>query len=56
MELAAAPRLVFPGVGAFGAAMRVLTDRGYVQPLRDYVQVCASWRLARTRPQQRVWV
>ena len=41
-ELAAAPRLVFPGVGAFGAAMRVLTDRGYVQPLRDYVQVRAT--------------
>jgi hypothetical protein len=38
-ELAAAPRLVFPGVGAFGAAMKVLKERGYVQPLRDYVQV-----------------
>jgi glutamine amidotransferase/cyclase len=37
-DLAAAPRLVFPGVGAFGTAMEVLRAKGYVQPLKDYVQ------------------
>jgi glutamine amidotransferase/cyclase len=36
-DIAAAERLVFPGVGAFGRAMDVLRARGYVDALRDYV-------------------
>ena len=43
-DLAAAPRLVFPGVGAFGTAMEVLRDKGFVQPLKDYVQARPSTR------------
>ena len=41
-DLAASPRLVFPGVGAFGTAMEVLRAQGYVQPLKDYVQARPS--------------
>ena len=37
-DILAAERLVFPGVGAFGAAMRRLYDLGYVEPLRAYLQ------------------
>lgn len=29
--------LVFPGVGAFGSAMQVLNERGYVEPLKQFV-------------------
>ena len=36
-ELAAADAVVFPGVGSAPAAMTALTQRGLVQPLRDYV-------------------
>lgn len=37
-ELLAAPRLLFPGVGAFGTAMEVLQARGFVEPLKEYIQ------------------
>lgn len=30
-------RLIFPGVGAFGAAMDVLESRGFAAPLREYL-------------------
>ena len=40
--VAAAERLVLPGVGAFGDAMDLLESRGLVGPLRDYA---ASGRL-----------
>lgn len=33
-----AKRLIFPGVGAFGSAMALLESRGYVEPLKMYVQ------------------
>lgn len=36
-RLAAGDRLVLPGVGAFGDAMRELEDRGLVAPIRDHV-------------------
>ncbi|MEW6220289.1 MAG: imidazole glycerol phosphate synthase subunit HisH [Thermodesulfobacteriota bacterium] len=35
--LAAAPRAILPGVGAFGEAMAQLTDRGLVPAIRDFV-------------------
>lgn len=31
-------KLVFPGVGAFGAAMAFLRENGYVEPLRAYLR------------------
>ncbi|KAA6186263.1 imidazole glycerol phosphate synthase subunit HisF [Thiohalocapsa marina] len=37
-DILQAERLVFPGVGAFGAAMQRLHELGYVEPLRAYLQ------------------
>jgi len=37
-EIAGAERLVFPGVGAFGSMMQILNQKGYVEPLRDYLK------------------
>jgi glutamine amidotransferase len=39
--VARADRLVVPGVGAFGDAMRALRQRGLVEPIRDF---CATGR------------
>lgn len=36
-QIATAKVIVFPGVGSFGSAMRVLKDKGFEQPLRDYL-------------------
>jgi glutamine amidotransferase len=36
--IAAADRLVLPGVGAFGDGMRELTERNLIEPLRAYVK------------------
>lgn len=36
-DIAAAQRLIFPGVGAFGQAMDILEKRGYTQALKDYI-------------------
>ena len=36
-DILAAERLIFPGVGAFGAAMHRLQQLGYVEPLREYL-------------------
>jgi glutamine amidotransferase/cyclase len=36
-DILAAEKLVFPGVGAFGSMMRVLHERGFVAPLREYL-------------------
>jgi glutamine amidotransferase/cyclase len=38
-DISNAQRLVFPGVGAFEQAMGVLEKKGYIEPLRDYIQV-----------------
>ena len=38
-DIASADKLVFPGVGAFGQAMEILQQRGYVEALRDYIHV-----------------
>jgi glutamine amidotransferase/cyclase len=37
-DIAAADKLIFPGVGAFGQAMEILRQRGYTQALKDYIQ------------------
>lgn len=37
-DILSAEKLVFPGVGAFGSMMRVLRDKGYVEPLRRYLE------------------
>ncbi len=36
-DILMASRLLFPGVGAFGEMMKVLTKRGFVEPLREYI-------------------
>jgi len=36
-DILSAQRLLFPGVGAFGAAMERLHRLGYVEPLREYL-------------------
>jgi glutamine amidotransferase len=37
--VAAAGRIVLPGVGAFGDAMRALHDRGLVEPIREHLHL-----------------
>ena len=37
-DIQRAERLIFPGVGAFGSAMALLECRGFVEPLRTYIQ------------------
>jgi glutamine amidotransferase/cyclase len=36
-QIGQAKVIVFPGVGSFGSAMRVLKEKGFYQPLRDYL-------------------
>lgn len=36
-EILEAKCIIFPGVGAFGSAMRVLQDKGFEEPLRQYL-------------------
>ena len=36
-DFALADRLIFPGVGAFGACMEKLKELGYVAPLKAYL-------------------
>ena len=36
-DILKAERLIFPGVGAFGAAMQRLHAQGYVEPLKQYL-------------------
>ena len=36
-QIATAQCIVFPGVGSFGCAMRVLQEQGFEQPLREYL-------------------
>jgi len=37
-DILRAERLIFPGVGAFGSAMALLERRGFVEPLKTYIQ------------------
>jgi len=36
-DITSADRLIFPGVGSFGAAMDILNDKGFAAPLKDYL-------------------
>ncbi len=36
-DILAAEKLIFPGVGAFGAMMEILRDKGFVEPLSAYL-------------------
>ncbi|CBQ68471.1 probable HIS7-glutamine amidotransferase/cyclase [Sporisorium reilianum SRZ2] len=36
-DLKKADKLLFPGVGAFGPAMRSIRDKGYAEPLKEYI-------------------
>jgi glutamine amidotransferase/cyclase len=36
-DIPAAEKLVFPGVGNFGNAIHILKERGYFEPLRQYI-------------------
>jgi len=35
--IASAEKLIFPGVGSFGSMMRMLRKKGFVAPLKDYL-------------------
>jgi imidazole glycerol-phosphate synthase len=37
-DIASAETLVFPGVGNFGSMMRILKQKGYVEPLKTYLR------------------
>ena len=37
-DILSAERLVFPGVGNFGSIMRALNEKGFVEPLREYLR------------------
>ncbi|MFA5719141.1 MAG: imidazole glycerol phosphate synthase subunit HisF [Desulfobulbaceae bacterium] len=37
-DIARAERLVFPGVGNFGAMMHILREKRFIEPLRDYLR------------------
>ena len=37
-DIMAAEKLVFPGVGNFGSMMEILQSKGYVEPLKAYLQ------------------
>jgi glutamine amidotransferase/cyclase len=41
-DIASASKLIFPGVGSYGQAMKILESRGYTQPLLDYINVSRS--------------
>lgn len=36
-QIASAEVIVFPGVGAYGTAMEILKEKGYVEPLKKYL-------------------
>ena len=37
-DITNAKKLIFPGVGSFGSAMKILEEEGYVEPLVDYIK------------------
>ncbi|CAG8690065.1 10883_t:CDS:2 [Racocetra persica] len=38
-DILAADKLIFPGVGAFGSAMELLTSKNYAEPLKQYIKL-----------------
>jgi imidazoleglycerol phosphate synthase glutamine amidotransferase subunit HisH len=44
-DILSAKKLIFPGVGSFGQAMKVLESRGYTKPLLEYINV-STWLAA----------
>lgn len=42
-DLASAGKLVFPGVGSFGQAMRILKQKDLVEPLKEYINVSCAY-------------
>src|SRR5215218_5094492 len=56
-DLAGAPRIVLPGVGAFGDGMRNLRERGWVEPLerevrdrgKPFLGLCVGMQLVASR-------
>lgn len=36
-QIATAKAIIFPGVGSFGSAMRVLKEKGFEEPLKEYL-------------------
>ena len=58
-EIPGATHLVLPGVGAFGAAMKQIEDRGFTQVLRDYadsgrpmIGLCVGMQILATTGQE----
>tara|TARA_Y100001934_G_scaffold187685_1_gene221418 strand:+ start:25 stop:657 length:633 start_codon:yes stop_codon:yes gene_type:complete len=58
-DLAAASHILFPGVGAFGDAMRGLGERGLIEPLRlaarsgkPFLGICVGCQLLLTRGEE----
>jgi glutamine amidotransferase/cyclase len=37
-DILSAEKLVFPGVGAFGSMMKILKEKGFVEPLKSYLE------------------
>jgi glutamine amidotransferase/cyclase len=37
-DILSAEKLIFPGVGNFGSMMRILYQKQYVDPLKDYLR------------------
>ncbi|MCP4693554.1 MAG: imidazole glycerol phosphate synthase subunit HisH, partial [Desulfobacterales bacterium] len=37
-DILSAEKLVFPGVGAFGSMMRILKEKNFVEPLKEYLR------------------
>jgi glutamine amidotransferase/cyclase len=37
-DILSAEKLVFPGVGAFGSMMKILKEKGFVEPLKRYIE------------------
>jgi imidazoleglycerol phosphate synthase glutamine amidotransferase subunit HisH len=42
-DILAADKLLFPGVGAYEQAMGALRERGYIDALKEYVQVISCF-------------
>ena len=48
-DIMGAEKLIFPGVGAFEQAMGVLRSKDYTEPLKEFIQVTTSLKMAHAR-------